>query len=151
MRINMIRQDYVDTVIGLGKGLFYNSPMPACILILRSNKPANRKNKILFINAENLVSKQGTMTYLLDVHIKEIARAYNTYETEPGFASIVLKDTVLRNEGSMKVAQYVVGIKEKDESISINETFNQWCNMSKMMHQSIEELVFLLGGENNEV
>lgn len=151
MRINMIQRDYVDTVIGLGKGLFYNSPMPACILILRSNKPENRKNRILFINAENLVSKQGTMTFLLDAHIREIARAYNAYETEPGFSSVVLKDVVLGNEGSMKVAQYVAGIKEKKESISINETFDQWYNTSKMMHQSIDELNFLLGGKYNEV
>ena len=148
MRINMIQRDYVDAVIGLGKGLFYNSPMPACILILRRNKPANRKNKILFINAENLVSKQGNMTFLLDLHIKEIAHSYSAYETEPGFASVVLKDTVLGNEGSMKVAQYVIGVKEEKESISINEMFDQWCNTSKTMHQSIDELNHLLGGEN---
>ena len=148
MRVNMIQSDYVDTVIGLGRGLFYNSPMPACILILRINKPVNRRNKIVFINAENLVSKQGNMTYLLDEHIREITRAYNAFSAEPGFASVVLNDTVLENEGSLKVAQYVVSITEKVESVSIDETFEHWSQASNAMHQSIGKLVHLLGGEN---
>ena len=40
----------IEAVIGLGPNLFYNSPMESCAVILRMNKPKERKNKVLFIS-----------------------------------------------------------------------------------------------------
>ncbi len=36
---------------GSGAGLFYNSPMEACVIFCRTTKPPSRQGKILFINA----------------------------------------------------------------------------------------------------
>ncbi|WPK67952.1 putative type I restriction enzymeP M protein [Eubacterium callanderi] len=43
MREKLVRSDMLECVIGLGPNLFYNSPMEACIIICRKNKPANLK------------------------------------------------------------------------------------------------------------
>ena len=51
MRRAAVESDLIEAVIGLGPGLFYNSPMEAVVIVLRATKPAERKNKILFINA----------------------------------------------------------------------------------------------------
>ncbi|MDK8299540.1 MAG: class I SAM-dependent DNA methyltransferase, partial [Actinomycetaceae bacterium UMB1218B] len=45
MRQAAVESDLIEAVIGLGPGLFYNSPMEAVVIILRANKPAERKNK----------------------------------------------------------------------------------------------------------
>lgn len=64
MRKILVQLDLIDTVIGIGKGLFYNSPMEACIVICRSKKPRNRENRIFFINAKNEVTRVNTCQIL---------------------------------------------------------------------------------------
>ena len=41
----------IECVLGLGPNLFYNSPMEACVVVCRTDKPPERRGKILFINA----------------------------------------------------------------------------------------------------
>jgi type I restriction enzyme M protein len=69
MRRKMIESDVAECVIGLGPNLFYNSSMVSCLLVCRNNKPKNRKNKILFIDAVDEVRKEKTMSYLDTQHI----------------------------------------------------------------------------------
>ena len=40
LRAALVRLDWLDCVIGIAKNLFYNSPMEACVLIARRDKPA---------------------------------------------------------------------------------------------------------------
>ena len=77
MRERLVRSDLVDCIIGLGKNLFYNSPMESCIVIARRQKPESHKGYILFINAVNLISRKNSQSYLADEHIARIAEAYS--------------------------------------------------------------------------
>ena len=76
MRIKLVEKDFVECVVGIGKNLFYNSPMEACIMICRKNKPAERKGKVLFINARNEVTRINAESYLELNHINKIANTY---------------------------------------------------------------------------
>ncbi|MGW1288641.1 type I restriction-modification system subunit M, partial [Streptomyces sp. NPDC002586] len=51
MREKLIESDHLECVLGLGPGLFYNSPMEACVVVLRAQKRPEREGKVLFINA----------------------------------------------------------------------------------------------------
>ena len=51
-------------VLGLGPNLFYNSPMEACVVICRTQKPAARRGKVLFIDAVNEVSRERAQSFL---------------------------------------------------------------------------------------
>lgn len=42
MRRKLIESDRLDCVLGLGPNLFFNSPMEACVVICRTQKPAER-------------------------------------------------------------------------------------------------------------
>lgn len=53
MRMNMIKSDLVECVIGLGKHLFFNSAMEACILICNKNKAFERRGRVLLIDAKH--------------------------------------------------------------------------------------------------
>src|SRR5258708_16110973 len=64
MRRNLIRSDLLEAVIGLGPGLFYNSPMEACIVICRTAKPASRRGRVLFINALDEVAPEKAFSFL---------------------------------------------------------------------------------------
>ena len=97
MRRKLVESDLVDCVLGIGKNLFFNSPMEACIVICRTNKPVSHRGKVLFINAKNEVTKKNSQSYLEDCHIEKIAGAYHAYEAEEGFAAVVSIDDVLAN------------------------------------------------------
>ena len=58
MREKLVKMDCLDCIIGLGPNLFYNSPMEACIIVCRMNKRAERRGKVLFINAVNEVERK---------------------------------------------------------------------------------------------
>ncbi len=73
MRQKLVDADLVDCVLGLGPNLFYNSPMEACIVICRMDKPAARRGKVLFINAVDEVTRERSMSYLKPEHQQRIA------------------------------------------------------------------------------
>src|SRR5207247_4079056 len=49
MRRKLVESDSLECVLGLGRNLFYNSPMDACVVICRTRKPAAGPGKVLFI------------------------------------------------------------------------------------------------------
>ena len=67
MRRKLIEADVIECVLGLGPNLFYNSPMEACVVICRTAKTKERRNKILFINAVNEVTRERAQSFLTHV------------------------------------------------------------------------------------
>jgi type I restriction enzyme M protein len=145
MRRKMIEEDLVECVIGLGPNLFYNSPMEACLLITRNNKPAHKKDKILFINAVNEVKQEKTMGYLLDGHIDKIFNAYQNFSNEDNFAALVSKEDVLANKGNMAISLYVQPAKANAEiEIPFAEAYTNWENESLKLKSAMTELFTLI-------
>ena len=146
MRIGMVKADYVDAVINIGKGLFYNSPMEACVMICRSQKAPERKNRIIFINATDQVAKQGTESYLTDENIKTIRDAYFGYHDIDHFCSVQSIDEVLENSGSLRVQLYVKqeSTEFEIELVSYENAIKNWEDSSVRMHKYYENLVKLM-------
>ena len=123
MRKKLVESDLVEAVIGIGKNLFYNSPMEACILVCRTKKPLKHLGKTIFINARNEVTRKNAESYLEDKHIDKIATAYKNFESIGGFASVVDRDTILSNKAKLSIALYVRGcgtgnIKDIDSAVT---------------------------------
>ncbi len=108
MRRRMIAADLVDCVIGLGPNLFYNSPMESCLLICRTSKPAERRGRILFINAVGEIRTEKTTSQLDETNIQRIAQAYHAFADIDGFAKVVPIEEVLANKANLSMARYVV-------------------------------------------
>ena len=146
MRIGLIKTDYVDAVINIGKGLFYNSPMEACVMICKTQKAPERKNKIMFINATDQVAKHGTESYLTDENIKTIRDAYFGYHDIDHFCSVRSIEEVLGNNGSLRVQLYVR--QETNgydvEMVSYENAIKTWESSSLRMHKYYESLVKLM-------
>src|SRR5690606_10587174 len=68
LREALVKSDLVECVLGLGAGLFYNSPMEAVVITLRATKPAAHRGKVLFINAVNEVAREQAQSFLRDSH-----------------------------------------------------------------------------------
>lgn len=150
MRKKLIQEDLVECVVAVGKGLFYNSPMEACVLIARTNKPANRKGKILLVNASSLIERVGKQAFLTTEDIIKISQTYETFSEEDGFSKIVTDEEVLGNDGSLSISLYVpVSLSEAEsiENISEAELFDNWSRKKKQASRDCEELLEMVGGK----
>jgi type I restriction enzyme M protein len=107
IRKRMIEEDYVDAVIGLGKNLFYNSSMESCLLVCRMKKPAERKGKIIFIDAKEELRIDRTNAWLEKQHIKKISDTYWQFKDTEGFAKVMSNAEVLENNGNLSLQLYV--------------------------------------------
>lgn len=107
MRKKLVESDLVECIVAVGKGLFYNSPMEACVFIGRTKKAHPRKGRILLINASRLLERVGTQNYLSERDIQKINEVYESYSEIKGFSKIVTTEEVLKNEGSLSISLYV--------------------------------------------
>lgn len=107
IRTDVIAADYIDAVIGLAPNLFYGTGLAACVLILRANKPAERKDKILFINAEALFRAGRNQNTLEAAHTAEILNLYRGYADVTGKAAVVKRETINTNGGNLNIPLYV--------------------------------------------
>ena len=147
IRENLIRSDLIECVIGLGAGLFYNSPMEACILICNTNKPAERRGQILLINAVNEVTKNRSESFLEEEHIEKIAGAFSAFENVENLAKIISFDDAKENEFSLALAQYIRPDSNDDEAVetvSFDESLQEWMMLSSRLRNSFNELKKLL-------
>jgi type I restriction enzyme M protein len=152
MRKKMIKSDVVDCIIGLGPNLFYNSPMEACLLICHTNKPKQRKGKVLFINAVEEVKTEKTISYLDESNIQKIKKVYSDYSNIDGFAKIVTNEEILINKGSLNMAQYVSNVRNLVKSeLSLTEMIDTWQLGSKDLRKSISALIKELKDNNESV
>lgn len=149
IRENLVKSDYIETIIGIGKNLFYNSPMDACIIICRAKKPSERKGKIQFIDAKKEVSRINNFSYLDDVHIEKILKYYDNYIDEDGFSKIVPINKVLKNDSKLSMALYVQPINETfsyEDDISASDYYSEWLSNSNVTNNTADDLLELVSG-----
>jgi type I restriction enzyme M protein len=107
MRRKLVESDLVECVLGLGPGLFYNSPMEACVVVCRSRKPEPRRGKILFIDAVAEIARERAQSFLKAKHQQRILDVYRAFAHEPGFAAAVPLEDVLAKDGTLSIPLYV--------------------------------------------
>lgn len=143
IRKKMIEDDIVECVLGLGPNLFYNSSMEACVLICNMNKPKERKNKILFINAVNEVRKEKTMSYMDKHHRDKIEAAYKSNEDVEGFSRLVDLEEISKRNFNLNIPLYVLDMDEHKENESIEKLVSKWCESNDKLKTSFNRLMEL--------
>jgi type I restriction enzyme M protein len=153
MRKKLIQLDWIECIIGIGKNLFYNSPMEACIVICNTGKASNRKGKILFINARNEVTRKNAQSYLEDSHIQRITAAYNNFATEELFSSAASIEHIAeeKNNYSLGISKYVTGAIDPPASKEeLALAITRWLGGSGSIHEAYKHLnEMIAGGEQN--
>ncbi len=144
IRKQMIEEDLVECVIGLGPNLFYNSPMEACLLITTTNKAENKKGKVLVINAVKEVKQDKNIAFLEQKHIERIYNIYKDFSDVDGLSKVVSNATIIENKGSLNIAQYVSNVDTSIEKVSIDEALSNWNKQSGKLKQSMNELFQIL-------
>lgn len=149
MRRKLIEMDLLECVLGLGPNLFYNSPMEAFVLICRSDKPSDRKGKILFIDAMKEVARERAQSFLKPAHQAKILSAYQSFKDLPGFAAVVTNEDTFAQGGNLSVPRYVKKAKKAkgpDDSQSVFDTWTSFEDDGRDFWTGMDSLVEMLDG-----
>ncbi|OAI29988.1 type I restriction-modification system subunit M [Methylomonas koyamae] len=116
IRAGIIEDDLLEAVIGVAPNLFYGTGIPACILVLRqrvqngahhvSGKPAERRGKVLFINADREFFEGRAQNYLLPEHIEKIVTTFDEFRAIDGFSAIVDNAALKANDYNLNIRRY---------------------------------------------
>lgn len=150
IRKNLIERDLVEAIIGIGKNLFYNSPMEACILICRSKKSSESKSKILFIDAKKEVTRKNSESYLEDKHIAKIASAYHSYCNVDTFSYVASLNEVRKNNYWLGIPKYVNKFGEIEPNTDLDDTIAEWYVASDNVRNSCKTLIQLISNGDKD-
>ncbi|MFC8293315.1 N-6 DNA methylase [Streptomyces sp. NPDC057242] len=149
MRERLVKSDLVECVLGLGEGLFYNSPMPAVVVILRMCKPAERQGKVLFINALNEVSREQGQAFLRETHQQKILYAYRGFTDMKQFAKVATLDEMAAKGFSLAIPTYVGSAMDsgEGEQIDLAEALAAWRIAAQSSDAAVGDVLSLMRTE----
>jgi type I restriction enzyme M protein len=141
-RSKVVDKDLVECAILLPEKLFYNTGAPAAIIIFNLDKPADRKGKILFLNASNEVIPHPSVRRLNSLskeNITKITNAYQKFAIEEGFSEAVETKDIVDNDYNLNVTLYVMPI-EKAEQIDIAKEYSELKELEKNRQELMDKL-----------
>jgi type I restriction enzyme M protein len=109
IRSGFLNDDLIEAVIGLGPQLFYGTGIPACILILRpkGSKPAERKGKVLLINADREYREGRAQNHIEPKNIEKIVSAFEAFADVDHFARVISREELAENKDNLNIRRYV--------------------------------------------
>lgn len=143
IRKKFIQLDIIDTIISIGKNLFYNSPMEACIIVCSNAKHKYIKDKIRFVYATDLVSRSNGESFLTNEQINQIISYYHSSSNIQGRVAIVDKDTIANNDFSLFTKRYIQ-VPDVLCDFSLEESLDSWEDCSRRLRTELSDLIKML-------
>ena len=116
IRKRIVDDDLVEAVIGLPDKLFYNTGIPAAILVINKAKPEERKGKVLFIDASKGYEERRNQNVLREEDISRIVEAFKTFRDQAGYSRVVSIEEIMRNGYNLNISRYVLPSTEEEDS-----------------------------------
>ncbi len=102
-----VEHDLIDGVILLPDNLFYNTTAAGIVVVLRKNKPKDRKGKIVLVNASREFKKGNPKNHLTDDAISRIAAAYLKGEPLDGLVAVIDHAKAEENDYNLSPSRYL--------------------------------------------
>lgn len=106
IRQGILEDDLLEAVVGLPSSLFYGTGIPACLLIINKQKPADHRNKVIFINSELEYEEGKNQNKLRQQDIDHIVSTFETYADEKRYSKVVSLDEIQENDFNLNIRRY---------------------------------------------
>lgn len=123
IRTKLLKDNHIDTIIGLPSNLFYSTGIPVCILVLKKCK---KHDDVLFINsAEHYKQgkRQNTLREGQDGEPNDIRKIVETYQYRPDhiekYARRVSMEEIEKNGYNLNISRYI-STSEDEVKIDLN-------------------------------
>jgi type I restriction enzyme M protein len=107
IRRSILEQDLVEVVIGLAPNIFYGTGLAPAVIVLRRTKPADRKEKVVIIDASDLFRTGRAQNFLDPEHVEQImgwVRAFGDVEDRSRVVGI---KEIEEQDWTLNIARYV--------------------------------------------
>ena len=104
IRTKLLKDNNIDTVIGLPAKLFYSTGIPVCILVLKKCK---KEDDVLFINASEQYENGKRQNSLDKKHIKNIVEIYKYRKETERFSRKISMEEIEKNGYNLNISRYV--------------------------------------------
>ena len=135
-----VDNDLIDGVILMPDNLFYNTSAAGVIVFLSRNKVADRKNKIIFMNATKQVKKGRPKNYIPENNIRPLAEAFIKGEPIEGEITVISRQEAEEADYNLNPSRWV-GQTETVEYLSISEltsTIKKLDNEAEELRKTLE-------------
>ncbi len=106
MREWLIKEGYLEAIIGLPPALFYGTGIPACILVINRNAASTRK-EVLFINADHEYKVGKVQNILRPEDIEKISFVYRHKRELNAYSRLVKHEELEAEEYNCNIRRYV--------------------------------------------
>jgi type I restriction enzyme M protein len=120
IRKELLEQDMLEAVVGLGPNIFYGTQLAACVMVFKQNKEADKKNKVLFIDASDQVRVGRAQNYLEPDNVNQIFEWFTAYQDVENYVKVASKSDLEENDYNLNIPLYVEKIIE-DNLPSVEE------------------------------
>ena len=115
IREHLIEKDLIEAIIGLPPALFYGTGIPACVLVVRKDKPDDRRGKVLFINADRDYAEGKNQNRLRPEDVEKIDHCFTQGRELPKFSRLVDKAEITeRHDYNLNIRRYVDNTPEPE-------------------------------------
>jgi type I restriction enzyme M protein len=146
IRRKLLEMDILDAVIGLGQNLFYGTGLAACILVFRETKPADHKNRVMFIDASKEFKTGRAQNELLPEHVQNIHQWYVDYQDKEGLCRVVSLAEIKENDFNLNIPRYVEPVIA-EETMSMEEAISNLKESLSAAYAAEDKLKMLLKRE----
>ncbi|KYH04720.1 type I restriction endonuclease subunit M [Chryseobacterium cucumeris] len=136
IREKLLKDNHIDTVIGLPSNLFYSTGIPVCILVLKKCK---KHEDVLFINASEQYQPGKRQNSLGENHIDKIVE---TYQLRPEhierYARRVPIEEIEKNAYNLNISRYV-STAEDEVQIDLAKVNTDLIEINKLIDSKTRE------------
>ena len=137
IRTKLVEADLIEAVINLPASMFYNTGIPANILIINKDKLEDRKNKILFIDASaDFVKATRHINVLNHDQLQSIIDTYKAFDENGSYSKVADFEEVKTNEFNLNVRRYADNSPEAKQLRALKTQFSDY----KMEYLSAPEI-----------
>jgi type I restriction enzyme M protein len=114
----LIEQDCLEAVIGLPSNLLYSTSIPVCLLIIKANKPLERRGAIIFIDASAYHTKDSYRNQIDSKDLERMLAAYRSGESEEMPARLVEHAEIARSDWDLEISRYLKAVAPDQAAVT---------------------------------
>ena len=147
IRKGIVDADLFEAIIGLAPNLFFGAAIPVSICVLNKAKPAERRGKVLFVDAaQDGYYRPGKAQNFLDQeHIDHIVAAYQAYADVERFAHVADLEEIAGNDYNLNISRYV-DTTEPVDVMSVEDALAQLREAERRRDEAVARMDELLAG-----
>ena len=135
IRTKLLKDNNIDTVIGLPSNLFYSTGIPVCILVLKKCK---KEDDVLFINASEHFNKGKRQNSLSEENIESIVETYKYRKETERYARKVSMEEIEKHNYNLNISRYV-STSIEEEKIDLNAVHERLASINERIQANTDK------------